>query len=213
MNRYLAFGGLEKLGQLIDAGTLTISRIARETAVSSQTVRNDLKRHFGLEWYKEAIKRNQKTNKPQKPIFGGREISADEAIQALKAGDRPCSEQEAEASIAAVNALVASKKVAAYRIGTRGLSAAKSTKGWTTVRLFTANPNLKEFKMGLYRMRPIKGKSDSGLSIYGIFCKGKIVFYVFTYNDTSKIYSLNLRFECLNRNSKYSFARDRWDIL
>lgn len=211
--RYLAFGDLEKVRERFAMGELTLTDLADWAKVSKETVRNDLKKLYGEDWYKAAIRGRQEMNRLQKPPFGGRDLSAEEAIKALTSDGCPCSDAEAKAGVAAINALVATRKVTAFRMGARGVSGAKTTKGWAAVRLFVADPSLKEFRMGLYRMRPTKGKSEAGLAIYGIMFEGQIIIYVLAEREIKDIASLNLRFDHISRKSKYSYARDRWEIL
>lgn len=212
-SRYVEFGGIEKVGKRFSAGDLTLSEVAARVVVSRETVRNDLKKYFGQDWYKATMNLRRETNKMPKPIFGGRDLSADQAIQALNSHERPFSDTEAKAGIAAVEMLAGTGKLSAFRLRASGLAQAKTSKGWANVRLFVANPSLKEFCMGLYRLKPTRKLCEANLEIYGIYHEKQMVMYVFSKNEIAGISSLNLRFADMNRNSKYSFARSRWDIL
>lgn len=83
------------------------------------------------------------------------------------------------------------------------------------VTIFSANINykLKEHHMGLHRfgITPKIGKFD--FAIFSLSDNSTSTAYIFHTSEIKGIWSLTLRFDHLNRKSKYDFARERWQIL
>ncbi len=147
------------------------------------------------------------------PLFAGRQLTFSEVINALTSSASPYSVELGQAAIAATKKIASSCRAKGFKLGAKGLTGVLTKNGWSLVRVFVATPSLKEYEMGLYRLKPSVWPSESDRYVYAIYHHGKITTYIFRSHDVSDTKSLNLRFKDFERRCAYRFAQDRWDIL
>jgi hypothetical protein len=211
-DRYLAFGGIEGLSEAYIKGDITFKHAAIECGVVPQTIRSDFVRYFGVDSYQALIRQRRRVVLMRTQTISKIDLTLEEARHALSL-EQHLDLQVRGNSLAFLSVACSAIDISGVRLSARGVAEIKAPVGWVTVRVFKADPELKENGMGLHRLRPSAKPSSSGFRIYAIINSDKIVSYIFEDGDVMRMKSLCLRFLMLDRIHKYRFALNNWKSL
>jgi len=209
-DRYSPLGGLRGVVRVLRSRGATLKGIADRVGVSRETVRQDLIKMLGEEGYQEvaAAMRPEPKRDQVMPVA--------DAVAAIRSSGRQSDDRSMLATAAvleelasngvAIEATLMPSSAWRFHVGVRPL----------TIRIGFPNENHKEFSMGLFRFK-VSGFSSPEVAVFAMFTGAGslrcLASYAFLAEELGDIRSLNLRFNFFERESKWSYARNRWSAL
>lgn len=208
--KYDEMGGIEEAFIRLGSKNNSLFKISREIGYSRETVRQDMIKYFGKKVYLEMIKNRRRTK-----VIAEVELELEDAIESLEK-HLDMNEKGIKCILAI---LVKIKKsgiplmaIIRQSFEHRKFIMLKDLNGRTvTVHTAFASGNLPEHSFGFHRFKP--RKVDTDFYIFGICSEKGNTAYVFDFKVIRGLQSINLSFDRHARQSKYDYARDRWDIM
>ncbi|MCU1265724.1 MAG: hypothetical protein JWM21_2042 [Acidobacteria bacterium] len=85
--------------------------------------------------------------------------------------------------------------------------------GSVKIKVAVPSGNEPEHRHGLHRFRLNPSISSYDFAVFSAQHSKNAVTYIFPVSEIYEHWSLVLRYKCLERGSKYKYARDRWAVL
>jgi len=210
--KYARLGGISKVALEVISGAATLDSIASKVSVSREMVRTDVKQHLGKAEYDRHMQdRRMKARQMREP----RILSLQDFVR--EAARLQLAEKNREEVLYWLAQILKATKSAGIGLKLKlspGRSPELLTAKGTPICLRTVHPSGKtpENKIGLHRFKVAPSARREAYFVFGIRTKEPI-FYIFKGADICSLQSLVLRYDALNRRSKYSGGLSRWAVL
>ena len=202
---------LPEIARQFEREKRSLRQLAENADCSHETVRKELINYFGNSSYQEILNRRA-APKEKNPV---RILDVGGARALLKGITSKTYTNEEKMLLSKV--LLQAKKA-----GVKLSVIAKSDAPFDfmladgrTIKIKLARPDGsdREHLLGLHRFRLNRSISAYDFAVFAAADNNNQAIYVFRVSEVRKIKSLVLRYNWLERESKYSYARDRWSIL
>lgn len=208
--RYAPFGGIKRVFDAYKAGEITLTEISKKVCVSKTSVSNNLMAVFGVDALKNAraVRRNARgKEKNVQNINAGAsaEMTYAEAVACLERGtiDRRGPVGVFDTLIEISSSVIGKPKRVWF--SSHSLFKIEGDNGSVRIRYAEPVKESAEYKIDRYRFKITPTPKDKVTAM--IFCVnvgGRSSFYLFPFEELTKLKSLNLKF---NKHEKSKYAK------
>jgi hypothetical protein len=210
--RYNSLGGLSKVIRNYKDGMVGLRTIARTANCSPETVRNDFKKYLGVEDYSSLINKKASTLKK-------RQFSSQTAQDLLKEQFSSAPENKAQRISALIFLLKEAEKAEVPLIITINsqrsprFSLANNQPVKVNIAIPGITHNQREHHLGLHKFDVDSSITKYPFVIYIIHTSNRNVCYIFSTLKIRELQTITLRFDWMEKKSRYDYARNNWAIL